>query len=477
MTTGLVLIAAILILGGVIATVGDRLGMRVGKARLTLFNLRPRQTATLITVLTGIVISATTFGILFAISDQLRTGVFELNDIQRDLATAREELQQTQTDKSRIEAELETALRQRGVAQRRLTEINQSLQRAIAQQERTEIQAETLRRDIEQLQEDRQRQIAERDQEIAKLQEIQSERQEQLSQRDREIAQRNQQIAESNRRIQQGTRELAVLEEQRRSLDQEVQQLTQEFQGLREGSVALSRGQALAAGVLRIIDTSAAPQAVVQLLREANRVALQRIQRGQDTPDSGRESLVLQFEPGQVERLLDQIQDGRNYFVRILSAGNYVLGEPCVVAGEACVQVQVTAALNQVVYQPGQVVSTISADPRVMDDRRLLEQFYRLIILVQLNSRQDGVLGDVLQIADGNNEPVVNFFRQLRQYNQAVEIRAIAADTVYTSGPIRLDLEAVRGSTVLFGTNPTAPTLPPPLPLPSISSPSVGPSP
>lgn len=53
MTTGLVLIAAILILGGVIATVGDRLGTRVGKARLTLFNLRPRKTATLITILTG----------------------------------------------------------------------------------------------------------------------------------------------------------------------------------------------------------------------------------------------------------------------------------------------------------------------------------------------------------------------------------------------------------------------------------------
>ncbi|NJM85416.1 MAG: DUF3084 domain-containing protein, partial [Leptolyngbyaceae cyanobacterium RM2_2_21] len=35
MTTGYILILAVLILGGVIATVGDRIGMRVGKARLT----------------------------------------------------------------------------------------------------------------------------------------------------------------------------------------------------------------------------------------------------------------------------------------------------------------------------------------------------------------------------------------------------------------------------------------------------------
>ncbi|XGB38754.1 MAG: DUF3084 domain-containing protein [Cyanobacteria bacterium LVE1205-1] len=41
MSTGYVLVFAILVLGGVIATVGDRLGTRVGKARLSLFNLRP----------------------------------------------------------------------------------------------------------------------------------------------------------------------------------------------------------------------------------------------------------------------------------------------------------------------------------------------------------------------------------------------------------------------------------------------------
>ncbi|NJR66418.1 MAG: DUF3084 domain-containing protein [Leptolyngbyaceae cyanobacterium CRU_2_3] len=82
MTTGLVLILAVLVLGGVIATVGDRLGTKVGKARLTLFNLRPRKTATLITILTGGIISASTLGILFAVSDQLRTGVFELKKIR-----------------------------------------------------------------------------------------------------------------------------------------------------------------------------------------------------------------------------------------------------------------------------------------------------------------------------------------------------------------------------------------------------------
>ncbi|MEM9165037.1 MAG: DUF3084 domain-containing protein, partial [Cyanobacteria bacterium P01_F01_bin.4] len=74
MDVGLILVATILLLGGVIATVGDRIGMRVGKARLSLFNLRPRQTATVVSVLTGGVISASTLGLLLITSEQLRKG-------------------------------------------------------------------------------------------------------------------------------------------------------------------------------------------------------------------------------------------------------------------------------------------------------------------------------------------------------------------------------------------------------------------
>jgi uncharacterized protein (DUF3084 family) len=56
--SGWLLILSLLILGGILSTLGDRLGSRVGKARLSLFNMRPRRTAVVITVLTGSLISA-----------------------------------------------------------------------------------------------------------------------------------------------------------------------------------------------------------------------------------------------------------------------------------------------------------------------------------------------------------------------------------------------------------------------------------
>lgn len=126
-TASVVLILAVLVLGGLIATVGDRIGTRVGKARLSLFKLRPRRTATLVTILTGTIISASTFGILFAASEQLRTGVFELEKIERRLRKSRDELKKTRDDKKQVEAELTQAQADQAAATKKLAETNQQL--------------------------------------------------------------------------------------------------------------------------------------------------------------------------------------------------------------------------------------------------------------------------------------------------------------------------------------------------------------
>ncbi|NJK27359.1 MAG: DUF3084 domain-containing protein [Coleofasciculaceae cyanobacterium SM2_3_26] len=134
MTTGYFLILAILVLGGTIATVGDRIGSKVGKARLRLFHLRPRQTATLMTIVTGSIISASTLGILLALDEQLRTGIFELEELQKELATASTNLQKTRAERDEIEADLTQTRTQLQGSTRRLQTVNNSLQEAIAWQ-------------------------------------------------------------------------------------------------------------------------------------------------------------------------------------------------------------------------------------------------------------------------------------------------------------------------------------------------------
>ena len=90
--TGWLLILSLLVLGGILSTLGDRLGTRVGKARLSIFNLRPKSTAVLITVFTGCIISAISFAIMVAFNSQLRVGLFELESIQEKIKNSEKEL-------------------------------------------------------------------------------------------------------------------------------------------------------------------------------------------------------------------------------------------------------------------------------------------------------------------------------------------------------------------------------------------------
>ena len=85
-------ILLILILGGILSTLGDRLGTRVGKARLSIFKLRPKSTAILITVFTGSIISAISFATMVAFDRDFRVGLFQLEDIREKIIKREEEL-------------------------------------------------------------------------------------------------------------------------------------------------------------------------------------------------------------------------------------------------------------------------------------------------------------------------------------------------------------------------------------------------
>ena len=85
-------ILLVLILGGILSTLGDRLGTTVGKARLSIFKLRPKSTAVLITVFTGSIISAISFATMVVFDRDLRVGLFQLEDIREKIIESEKEL-------------------------------------------------------------------------------------------------------------------------------------------------------------------------------------------------------------------------------------------------------------------------------------------------------------------------------------------------------------------------------------------------
>ncbi|MCC5599957.1 DUF3084 domain-containing protein [Nostoc favosum] len=496
MTTGYILIAAILILGGVIATVGDRIGTRVGKARLSLFNLRPKNTAVLVTIFTGGLISASTLGILFAADEGLRKGVFELEDIQTDLRQKREQLKTAETQKSQVESELNQARIAQAKAQQDLQVINQYLQaanakqrqtqaqlnRTISQQAQTQTQLQRTQSQLEQvvpqyqkaiaelqsvynqrkelqaavelLKTERQRLYAEakkaideaktaiekRDRELANRQEAIEVRDQKIAQLDQLIQKRNVEVAAREQVISTRESRLKELEGQQEQLELEVARLEkyyQSYRDLRLGKLAIVRGQVLSAGVVRVTQPAAARQVVVKLLQQANRNANLELSEPGANPANVELVRVTQ---DKVDQLSKQISDGQEYVVRIFSAGNYV-------RGEKQIEFFADTARNQLVFSGGAVLATTTADSKTMTSYQLQQRLEILISASQFRARNAGIVEDVQ--VEGT---FLRFVSQLRQYNQPLEIKAIAAEDTYTAGPLRVKLVAIVNGQIIFST-------------------------
>lgn len=443
MSGGEVLIVAVLILGAVIATLGDRIGTRVGKARLSLFKLRPRKTATLVTIITGILISASTLGILLAANNQLRTGLFRLGTIQRLLRTTSTELEQARTQKGQVERELTKSRADRKAAKQQLVETNQSLKGAIA--ERSRAQAETAR--IQTALSSTQSRLMLVSQQALRLR---SEISQLQAQRDRVIGQREQEVRARDQIIQQREVRLKDLEQQQETLIQQqetlikdVQRLRVTAEGLRTGNVAIQRGQVLASVAIRTTNLAVAKQAVDQLLREANQTALRSVRPG------GASEQIVQITNAEVKQLLEQIDDGQDYIVRIYSGANYLVGEKLI-------QVFADAVRNRVVFLTGDVVAGTSLNPSTTPDDELQQRINLLLAAANFRARNLGILSDSVQI--GRIQDVITFIEQLKQYKQTIELRAVAADVIYTAGPLNLELVATQNGRVLLRTKNLTPT-------------------
>jgi len=293
-------------------------------------------------------------------------------------------------------------------------------------------QAQTLRSEIAQLRQERQSLLNERNAAVA----------------ERDAAVRERQAAEAD--ITRLEARLEELEAQRAFLNREVEQLERQYQGLFRGNIALARNEELASAVFRIGSTPQATQALNQLLFQANRVALQRIAPGSDL-----DRQVILISNREVEQIIDRLDDGEEYLVRILSAANYVTGEPCVIQGEEpCIQVFSDVTRNRIIYQPGERLASTVVEASELTNQRLIERFNLLLAAAQFRARQDGVVGDQPRVANNRTEAVVRFLTQVQQTGDTIELRAIASEPIYAVGPIHIDLQAIRDGEVIFQTRP-----------------------
>jgi len=102
-----ILIIFLILLGGLIAPFGDLLGTKIGKARFSILKLRPKKTATIVTIITGSFISAISIGLLILFSEEFRQRLFvDIPFLQKTLDESKKALVPLKEERKRLEEKI-----------------------------------------------------------------------------------------------------------------------------------------------------------------------------------------------------------------------------------------------------------------------------------------------------------------------------------------------------------------------------------
>ena len=386
--SGWILILALLILGGVLSTLGDRLGSKVGKARLSLFRLRPKKTAVVITVLTGSLISAISLGLMLLVSDRLRTGLFELDQIEQRLRDSRDALASSRKDLAQSRSALRSAEQERSEAQSQLKVVEQ--------------QASRLQKELAPLMEQRRQLEAERDR---------------LS-RD---------IAAKDSDLQRNRAELAKLNIKIKTSSQELERLERNLIALRQGDVVISSGQPLEVAKVRIENASQAREVIHALLQRTNLNVYQRVLPG-ETPNRQ----ILLVPRSDISKLETTLSKRGEWVVSLISAANVLKGERQVVAFP-------DVRPNKRVVRSGEQLATtvLEADERSQDQVR--SRLNLLLAAAFTRAQRQGALANGLQFDPTRvsqlAEALVN-----RPLGETAKLEAVSRANSDLADPIAVDI-------------------------------------
>ncbi|MEB3830604.1 DUF3084 domain-containing protein [Phormidium sp. CCY1219] len=373
----------------------------------------------------------------------------ELAEKRRELANQKQEIQQQK--RLLAEQKLQIAAQSEDIA-RQGQEIAKQKDEMAAQEQELAAQEREIAAQEQQLAAQEQ-ELTTQEQELAAQEEAIAQREAQIERQELEIAAQEEEIAAQTRELAAQDREISQQEtaiaqqqkllkelgNQQAFLQREVQNLERDFQLLREGTVAIRRNQVLASGVVRVLRPYGAREATQELLQEANRAAIDMIRPG----TSQSEEEVIFIPNADIEQLVDRIDDGRDYVVRILSAANYLLGE-------TQVDVFADAVVNQVVFQEGEIVATTSVEPAQMSAEEIQERLNLLLGAANFRAKRSGILADSITIGDGHLAEAIEFLIELENYGESMIVQAIAAETTYTVGPLIVELVVIRDGAIVF---------------------------
>ncbi len=391
MLYGLVILAVLGIMGGVIAYVGDKLGTRIGKRKITLFGLRPKHTSILVTIVTGMLIAATTLGVMSILSENVRVALFGMQQLKAEMASLTNEID---VKNKALEAG-KFALDRRN---EELKKLGIEVQEKSAELDEVQAAYDGMHG------------------ELMTVQQAYSYAQSNLLKAQGEIKDLETTKAELNKHIE--------------NLQVQTKRLEEGIVHIREGQVLFRVGEVLSGAVVKPNLTEAeAGSVLTSIINDTNGLILMRI----NSTDQNKEMiLVSKTNFDEATRILAAAKEP--VLVRLLALGNIIYGEPAVARIEILPYVKV--------YESGDTVWEATVMAGAGAESAILS-FLREVNNV---AKARGVLPDPItnEIGSISNLDLAKAIEEVTLIHGGVKLEAIAIQDVYTEGPVRIRLRVTR---------------------------------
>lgn len=400
---GVVLIVVLVITGGAIAFIGDHLGSKVGKKRISLFGLRPKHTSMLVTIITGVLITSSSIGIMAVASENVRTALFGMEKLNQEMMETKEQL-------AAASAELQQSLSEQKTADIALNHAREGLKQLQAQMDVLEAKNMELLDGNMALEQAKGELIARND----------------------VLSAANNDLLLSQKSLQEGNDKLLG---ENKDLEKRNESLREGIASMREGEIVFRAGEVLASGILKgNTGEEVAKDGLQNLISEAQEKAYTVLMQRSGNEITEEDVQVWIYQPEYEDAVATIGKSDHDVVVRIVAVSNLLKGEG--------LRVSLELYRYDMAYLDGSKV--LEKEVRLDGTaKKVEEEVIEFLKNVNDTAIKRGMLPDPISgaigVIDGNQ--VFNTIKQLEGVVGKVKLSAVASGDVDILGPLRITLK------------------------------------
>jgi len=394
MFIGAAMFLVLIIMGGAIAFLGDRIGSKVGKKRLTLFGLRPKYTSVIVTIISGILISFTTIAVLAVVNENVRVALFGLSQLQAEMDSLNQEIKVKNRELEKGKMQLEARNKEYEDVTKKSEETSKELDRVESQRLYMES-------------------------ELASVQQAYDEAQAGVEKSAEEIEALEQTKNELNKNIS--------------NLNEEKKALLNNIYALREGQVMLQAGQLITS--VTVDEHMSRDQSVKVLdsvLNDINNMLKQQMNIKEDNVN------LIRISEADFNDAVNQVTDGKTKkLVRVVAAQNLIRGERLVIDFDI--------HDSRLIFSKGETIYKGN-----LDNYQGIKNYDLKVLrfLKDLNryAQSKGVLPDPITGNVGvlEGQELMNVIQKVKDFGGNCILTVSAVRDVYSQGPLAIDVKVER---------------------------------